>query len=55
MKHTLALVSLLSVAMALQEPLKQYMVSYEKDTPNSVLDTAKDSILSAVWNPYLLE
>lgn len=48
MKVGILLLGLSVGTLAVQQPLKQYMVSYTEDTPPSVLEEAKHSILAAV-------
>lgn len=54
MKFTihLLLIALFVVFAYASAPLKQVIVSYPKDTPNSVLEKAKAAIKEAVREPH---
>lgn len=45
---TLVLAFLAVLAVAAEQPQQQVLVSYPKDTPNSVLENAKKAIIEAV-------
>ena len=48
MKFTiLSILAFFTVAMAVVQPQKAVIVSYPNDTPDSIVDQAKDAILAA--------
>jgi hypothetical protein len=43
----LSILAFITVAMAVVQPQKAVIVSYPNDTPDSIVDQAKDAILAA--------
>lgn len=42
------LLVLLTVVLAMGDQQKQFMISFEKDTPNWVIDESKSAVVAAV-------